>query len=611
MLMADTILFAMHSDRYSAEPQNIELLSALAKDKGRPFQTALTVLDRDDLEEVMKRVNPAIVAFSAITGSHQMLIDANRRIKKMSPSTRTVIGGPYATFRPQLIHEEPFDALGIGECDEAWPQLLDEWAAGRSGDDVHNIVTQGNASRVVVKKKSLLAPGWVIDPDHLRSRLIALDDLPYLDRDLVYSTTRFRHHRRRIMMAGRGCPFRCTYCFEHAWNEMYKGKGNVLQRYSVKRLCAELVALKQRWPTPFIKFYDDVFPCFGKRDREWLEEFAEVYPREVGVPFHALVRADLVNEESEQVLRLLKKAGIASLTMSIEGGNAFSRDYVLIRDMTDEDLRNSFAICRRHKINTYANTILAVPVPTLPDVYATEQMYQAQLNRVLFVADKVDPKRSKQQKKVAAIVDEARASAPKGLAQRRAVDEALRALGVRATNIAYDKESVWYNVKLKVSFGEFPIMYPYQGTQLGRYCEETGAFDGDYDKLNESYQTASPLDCFSPREKLQQQNLAVLGTTLLLFSGSYNPVMNALAKPLTWLTVEVLAELPLTKLYTRIYSVAKTWMHTTRIYPSNSPWSAVWNELKAQMSIDQIKQFGRKKKVVVRVGQTLGGSAAP
>ncbi len=602
------VLFVMRDDGDMTEPMNIMLLSALAKARG--WQTDITVLERDDIGEVVKAKKPDVVAFSAITGSHQALLDANDTVKKTAPSVKTVIGGPYATFCPQTVNERPFDALGVGECDDAWPELLDAWEAGRSTDAIANIITPDNSSRVL--KRTLVGEkNWMIMPDHLRGRKTNLDDLPFMDRGLIYENTAFKNRYKRTMMAGRGCPYRCTYCFEHAWNEMYTGKGKVLQRHSVKRLCAELRELSARWDTRFVKFYDDVFPVFDNTDDAWLEEFAEVYPREVGLPFHCLVRAEQVNERK---LKLLKRAGIASITMSIESGNAFVRDYVLIRDMRDEDLRNSFAICRRLRIHTFANTILAVPSPTLPDVDATKDVYDAELAKILTIATEVDPKRPKTTKKFADKVKDAQASASDEWTARLAVDEVLRDAGVRKTNIDYDKESVWYNVELGVSFGELPVFFPYSGTQLGKYAVRHGAFDGDYSKLHASYQTRSPLN-FTEYEKLQQQNLALLGTIVLELAGSYNPVLNALAKPATWLATEVLADLPLTSLYERVYSFAKNDMHARRIYPMKFTPKERFDYFWENYVLDAFKQFGAKKGKRFgifrhrgdRPGQTLGG----
>ncbi|MFA5935750.1 MAG: radical SAM protein [Patescibacteria group bacterium] len=607
------VLFAMRDDGDMTEPMNIMLLSALAKRHG--WTTDLVVLERDDIVDVVRRKGPDVVAFSAITGSHQELLKANTAIKNAVPSIKTVIGGPFATFSPQTIRTHPFDAVGVGECDDAWPELLRGWENNRSVDNIHNIVTKENAERVL---KKTLDKQWLIKPEHLRARKVALDDLPFMDRDLIYENTGFAKRFKRTMMASRGCPKRCTYCFEHAWNGMYVGKGPILTRHSVERLCAELRELKERWDTRFIKFYDDVFPVFPNTDDEWLEEFAEVYPREVGLPFHCLVRAELVNEPDGRKLKLLKKAGIASLTMSIESGNAFARDFVLIRDMTNEDMRNSFKIARELKIHTFANTILAIPSPTLPDIHASQEEYDAQLGKIISVASEVDPHRKMKVKKLSERVQEAKTLTDDEAQRRIDIQGILLDAGVRAEPIDYDKESIWYNVDLNVSFGEFPILFPYAGTQLGEYAVRHNYFDGNYDKLHASYQTVSPLDCFTEKEKLQQQNLALLGTIVLFFAGSFHPVLNKLAKPVTRFAVDVLADLPLTSVYVRVYSVAKNYMHSSRMYPMKYSLRERAHYLWENLVLDTFKQLKKPtshepawRKIFKnrndRPGQTLGG----
>ncbi len=602
-----TVLYVMRDDGYMTEPMSVMLLSALAQRCG--WSSRLALLERDDITDVVKKLRPDVVAFSAITGSHQAFLTANAAIKRAAPSVKTVIGGPYATFRPTVIMDYPFDALGVGECDDSWPELLRALEAGASIDNISNIITPENASRVL--RRSLTdASGWMITPEHLRPRKTDLDDLPFMDRELVYANTAFKVRPKRTMMAGRGCPFRCTYCFEHAWNEMYQGKGKVFQKMSVPRLMEELMQLKRNWDTRYIKWYDDVFPVL---DEDWLEEFAEAYPRDVGLPFHCLVRAEMVTEHR---LKLLKKAGISSLSMSVEAGNPFVRDYVLIRDMTDEDMRKAFALCREFRIPTMTNSILGVPAPTLPNVNAPREVYEGQLAKVLSVAAEVDPKRSKKRKRLGEVVAEVRKSAPDERGARSAVDAVLRDAGVRATYIEYDEDSVRYCADRQVSFGEFPMFFPYQGTQLGNYAVRHGYFDGNYDELPASYQTTSPLECYTDGEKRVQQNLALLGTIVLFFAGSYNPILNALAKPVSRLAIDVLSRLPFTSLYLRAYSVTKNTMQAGRIYRLPYRFRERLNDLWTNYKLDWFKQTTKAEEVDVdrRVfpgdrpgGQTLGG----
>jgi hypothetical protein len=234
---------------------------------------------------------------------------------------------------------------------------------------------------------------------------------------------------------------------------MYAGKGPIYNRYSVKRLCAELRELCERWPTQFIKFYDDMFILDRKVDA-WLEEFAEVYPREVGLPFFCLTRANVLTEEN---LAALKRAGLHSLTMSIEAGNEYVRNTIVKRHMKQEQIEQAYALCAREGIVTFANTILGIPVR-------------------------------------------------KDIMEQQGKQP-----------IDYDIESLDINVRCRVTYADFPVLHPYPGCELTEYAVRNGFFDGDFDKLFFSYQAESPFSCFDAKTALMQKNLSLLGPICVMF----------------------------------------------------------------------------------------------
>lgn len=497
------ILFVYKQVEY-IDPMGIMLLSALAKQKGH--ETYVNILSNNNLLDTLKEVNPHIVAYSAKTGEHKYYLAANQVVKDYSKNIFTIMGGPHTTFFPETIDKTNLDAICVGEGDDAWPEFLDAYANGGDIHNIPNIVTKGNRARN--------------NPPIIRHKKRDMDSLPFLDRELFYKTTSLGRFPMRSFMSSRGCPYKCTYCFNRQYNQLYSGKGKVANRYSVDRLCAEIKEVKSKWPTQFIKFYDDIFTL---REDEWLEEFAEKYPKEVGLPFHCLVRADIL---TEGMLLKLKKAGIQSISMSIEAGNDFVRDHILERGMSREAMLRGFDLCHKHGVYTFANTILAIPV-------------------------------------------------------KKEIEEKYHL----PSAIERDIESLDINIRCHVTFGEFPILFPYPGTKLGQYCVENGFFDGDYDKLHMSYSTDSPMNCFTPEEKRMQMNLSLLGLPCLMFP---------------WLrdiTVNWLIKLPFTSLYFVPFYLAKSYLIKTKIYPMKFPLRDFISNVWYSLSLEWFKRSTEKFKL--------------
>ena len=137
------ILFLMRDDGFMTEPMNIMELSSLAKHDRQDRSVHLAVVERDDVVALTRELKPHVVAASAITGSHSQYLEALAAVKAVLPETFTILGGPYCSTFPDAIINHPFlDAIGIMECDEAWPQLLDAIDGNGDFNNLPNILTQ-------------------------------------------------------------------------------------------------------------------------------------------------------------------------------------------------------------------------------------------------------------------------------------------------------------------------------------------------------------------------------------------------------------------------------------------------------------------------------------
>lgn len=226
---------------------------------------------------------------------------------------------------------------------------------------------------------NLITRGQSLKPDLQLVR--NLDELPFPDRQIFYTAMPLAVKTGlRSFMASRGCPYQCTYCFNHAYNKMFAGRGPILRRRSVENVIEEIRRTERDFPgMRFIRFADDTF-CHHAD--QWLEHFTECYRREIGVPFYCLMRSNTLTDETA---KLLAEAGCVSLGMSIEAGDENIRNNILRRNISDEMLIESFAIARKYGIRTFASTMVGIlGTPIERDYYSLDFVRKVAPSAVIF-----------------------------------------------------------------------------------------------------------------------------------------------------------------------------------------------------------------------------------
>jgi len=336
------------------EPQGIMSMSAVLKQAGH--EVALAIANQEDPIEVARQFRPGIIGYSVLTGSQRYYFDLNLRVKQsLDYPVLSVFGGPHPTFFPEMIREPGVDGLCIGEGE--FPML-----------DLANALEKGNLKPDIQNWWFKLDGEIVKNPP--RGLIHDLSELPLPDRALIYDKhTVTRLSPVKHFLGSRGCPYNCTYCFNHAWYQIYKKEKRGYQR-DVDHIIAEVRWTRERYPLDFAVFIDDLFIIF----MDWLEEFADKWPTQVGLPFFCNVRANLLTPEK---VALLKKAGCACVSMGIEAGNDRIRNDLLKRKMTKEQMIEAGRMIREAGIHLSATNILGLPTGTLEDDWETLHVNQA------------------------------------------------------------------------------------------------------------------------------------------------------------------------------------------------------------------------------------------
>jgi radical SAM superfamily enzyme YgiQ (UPF0313 family) len=257
----------------------------------------------------------------------------------------SLIGGPGPTYSAEMLRGSSIEAYCVGEGEYA---LVDFIQSGHR--PAKNIVACGSEDA---------------GPYH---PLVDLDALPFPDRDIIYREDALRRDiSSKQFSSGRGCPYRCTYCYNHAFGKKFKDCGSVVRKKSVAYLFDEIEDVRRRYALRVIVFNEDTFIL----DRKWFFAFAEAYPRRVGLPYTCNIRANLVDED---LVRALKESGCVGVNWSIESGDDRIRNEVLRRGMSEEQIVKTGELLNRYHLPHRVGNVIGVPGESFEQMLATVRL---------------------------------------------------------------------------------------------------------------------------------------------------------------------------------------------------------------------------------------------
>jgi radical SAM superfamily enzyme YgiQ (UPF0313 family) len=273
-------------------------------------------------------------------------------INKTLEKTR-ILCGAHGTITPEWVfkHCKP-DYVVRGEPEMIVKKLVQAILSGRSVRDINGISYMDPQTKRVTHHSDALP-------------LANLDDLPfpaYEDLDL-----KFYHYTSSdiptpftTVLASRGCPFRCTYCFKKMMPLPYRVR-------KPEKIVEELKILEKKFGVKGVFFQDLEFTI----SKIMVEETCRLISKnKLKIRWGCNARA---TDFSEKLMVLMKRAGCVRINIGFESGSQTILDNVE-KLTTVEDNLNAVKIARKLGINIGTYGLINAPGENLQTLQETAKV---------------------------------------------------------------------------------------------------------------------------------------------------------------------------------------------------------------------------------------------
>lgn len=348
---------------WSSMQFGISYISALLKAHGH--QTRLLVLAsnyyKDSIRQLATDVeafNPDLICFTAVFSQYRFVERVARFVKTGWPDRYLMLGGVHATLLPEEVIRGPFDAVCIGEGEYPVLEVCRQLESGQAPQGVPNVWIK-------------TADGG-IEKNQPREFIQDLDQLPLPDRAMWEPWIADRDDDEMVLLGGRGCPYDCTYCSNHALRTTAKGK--YVRMRSPDSILGEVEFLYRNYPHRRFFFELETLDCYKSWTTELCSKLAAFNASVTDpVSFGSNYR---INPQTidEELFSALEQANFRDINIGLESGSERIRRDVLKRNYTNEDFLKVVSLARNHGIKIFLYNMIGLPGETLEDHRETVEL---------------------------------------------------------------------------------------------------------------------------------------------------------------------------------------------------------------------------------------------
>lgn len=306
------------------EPLELEYLASNAEARGHKVKIIDMILEKKDVTFFIEKYKPDAVGITGYISHVNIIKDYARRIKKVNPKIKVIVGGVHAEVNPGDYECAHIDYIIRADGIRTFVEILDGLENKREPKEIPCVYKRGADAPKKEARFNYLFPD--------RSKV-----------DRYRSKYYYMFHRNcSLIKTSFGCPYKCKFCFCRKITD-----GKYFCR-DLDNVIEELKGVKERE----IYIVDDDFLV----DRERILEFCRRLKEErIDKRYLIYGRADFI-ANNEDVIRRFAKAGLRAVIVGLESCDSKQLDSY--NKMTDVSINErAVRILQKYGVECYGTFI--------------------------------------------------------------------------------------------------------------------------------------------------------------------------------------------------------------------------------------------------------------